>query len=368
MVALVFRMLMLLLVLKSVLLLVMLLLVGIKVPRALLCRPRPRPRLHILSGLVPAISTPDFVSVFLSVIFRNHVNQSHPSPSSCMMHMSQLPNENTVHLSPSSSHFSSNEQRILSWVKHIQKGDFAPFDTASPVTPPVSRKRKRIAMAETSGNERMQTRRSPRKPLRIDRTDDAASARTPTTPQRCAPTAHILHSAEDDLENDTPRASISSRRGLALDPSNTFLPPSFTAQRALVESPSLDRDRSISGDSEESGGIQSGGSRSPLRCWADFAAADTPTIYTGLDGKVARQIGGVLVRYQELRNASMGIGVIPHSLKVSIGAPGFKTASAKRNADSLPCASRNLSRKTWMRMITHRTTPILNLPSLPQKQ
>ena len=195
----------------------------------------------------------------------------------CVKHISQISNENIVHLCPASSRSSSSDQRIVSWIKHMQKGDFALSNTASPATPPASTKRKRTVMVETSGNERIQIRRSPRKQLRIDRTDEAVFARTPTTPQGRILRAHNSHSVEIDIDENTPRASISSRGRLALDASTTFV-PSSKSQPALVGSLSLDGDRSISGDSEESGALLSAGSRSPVRCWADFAAADIPTI------------------------------------------------------------------------------------------
>lgn len=53
-----------------------------------------------------------------------------------------------------------------------------------------------------------------------------------------------------------------------------------------------------------------------MKDFADLSLADIPTIYLGLSGKVAQETGGILSKYRLLRMASLGVGVIPHSLQV----------------------------------------------------
>lgn len=204
----------------------------------------------------------------------------------------------------------SNHRHILDWIESYEST--SPF----PDQQPISRKRRRDqdqtddigntprkerALHVVTGNIMTSRRRSPRKQQREDDEHTPGSERVSSVIQG------LENSASDVANDTTPRPHGSKSLTLLERNSATMIPPP-------VYNPPPSNAPTSTYDSENS--ASSTRSRSPVKDFADLRMADIPTVYLGLSGKVAEETGGILRKYRCLRKASLGIGVIPHTLQV----------------------------------------------------
>jgi len=221
---------------------------------------------------------------------------------------------------------SKNPDSILNWVNNAEisspstwgstprKRNHQPFNGEGDHTGK-RRGRGRRTLSEVSGNMMSSSagghkdseiapvkRRSPRKPSpRKQSTDDTTI--TPVTPRR-AP--NLSRGTPDEEQTPRPQASHT----FSLDGSTALPPPAYNNDAAKAPS---DEDSLSSRRPSERSSMRS---TSPVKKFADMWMADRPTNYENLDGHVAERLGGVLKGYERLREISMGISVIPSSLKV----------------------------------------------------
>ena len=225
-----------------------------------------------------------------------------------------------------------NKSRILTWIEGLEpnspethelednkrrrKQPVEFYDLVKDLSPSKRRTRSKRPLAAVCGNIMVpnpdqsqgfpERRRSPRR------------KQPPATPTRST-----LDQSLDGTGEETPRPRMSSQN-VGIVPLNDTLPmsmrfpaPTYDGSGSNAESDSLpSRKSSGAASTRISEEALTDRSTSPTKHLQDLENAQHPTCYETLNGRIARERGGVLNGYESLTGVCQCEAVIPHSVKV----------------------------------------------------